>query len=285
MESGAMTTAGPIRVRRAVIPAAGLGTRFLPATKAVPKELLPLADRPALQWLVEEALAAGAEQVCIVTSPDKPALREHFRPRPEWAQRLRDAGRDAAAAALAHLDRISARVCFVEQPEPRGLGDAILCAAPCVGDEPFLVLLGDALVRAATPCAAQLAARHAALGGAALVGLERVPPERASRYGIVAGRAEGERLWRLTELVEKPAPGTAPSDLAIAGRYLLTPRVFAALRRARPGHGGEIQLTDAIRACLAEEPVYGYRYEGVRFDIGDPRGYLAAAAAFADVSP
>lgn len=271
-------------VRQAVIPAAGYGTRFLPATKAVPKEMTVLLDRPALQWIVEEALAAGVEEVIIVTSPEKPAIRRHFSPAPEWVESLRrNPSRKEALAAMERVEEISRRVRFTDQLEQKGLGHAILCAADLLDrDKPFLVLLGDALVRSPQPCAKVMAELSRELNGASVVGLERVPREKISRYGIVSGApVRGDRLFKLDHLVEKPRPEEAPSDLAIAGRYLLSPRVLDFLKETRPGHGGEIQVTDAIRALLAAEPVYGWRYEGVRHDIGNPFDYLATALSYA----
>jgi UTP--glucose-1-phosphate uridylyltransferase len=265
----------------AIIPAAGFGTRFLPASKVIPKEMLPIGDKPAIQWIVEEALDAGAETVIIVTSPDKPAIRAHFAPDPVWQNRLR--ARPEARAALDHLDRISAAVRFVDQIEQRGLGHAVAQAAPLVrGDpDPVLILLGDALVHGSAPCSRDLVACSRAHGGASVIGLERVAREKVSRYGIAAVLPTAdERVYRLTDLVEKPDPAVAPSDLAVAGRYLLDPRIFSLLAQERIGHGGEIQLTDAIRQLLPLAPIYGYRYPGKRFDIGNPRGYQAAVAAY-----
>ena len=223
---------------KALIPAAGHGTRFLPVTRVFPKEMLPVGSKPAIQLIVEEALAAGADEVVIVT----------------WAY----------------------------QTEQKGLGHAVLQAADALAGEtePVLVLLGDALVSGEAPSAA-MAAISRAHGGASVVGLERVPRERISRYGIVAGTPEDDRVLKLTDLVEKPQPENAPSDLAIAGRYLLHPDIFALLASQTPGHGGEIQLTDSIRRLLAARPVYGYRYPGRRHDIGNPQGYLETLQAFA----
>ncbi len=275
-------------IRQAVIPAAGFGTRFLPATKAVPKEMAVILDRPALQWIVEEALAAGVDEVIIVTSPDKPALRRHFQADPAGLARLRgQASRAEALAALERLEEISTHVRFVEQLEQRGLGHAILCAADALDkDRPFLVLLGDALVRGPRPCAAVMTELSREFGGCSVVGLERVPREKVSRYGIVAGTAvRDDRLFKLDRLVEKPSLAEAPSDLAVAGRYVLTPAVLDLLRSTRPGVGGEIQITDAIQTLLATEPVYGWRYEGIRHDIGNPIDYLAAALAYAAEDP
>ena len=250
---------------KALIPAAGHGTRFLPASKTIPKEMLPVGARPAIQLIVEEALDAGADEVVIVTSPDKPSIRRHFEADEVW--RGRCASRPEADAELAHLEDVGRRIRWAVQTEQRGLGHAVLQAADVLRDErePVLVLLGDALVSGEAPSAA-MAAISRAHGGASVVGLEEVPPEKVSRYGIVKG-----------ERVEMPAP----SRLAIAGRYLLDPAVFDLLATQRPGYGGEIQLTDAIRRLLAEKAVYGYRYPGRRHDIGNPAGYLETLKAFA----
>jgi UTP--glucose-1-phosphate uridylyltransferase len=267
---------------KAIIPAAGYGSRFLPASKAVPKELLPILDKPAIQWIVEEALAAGAEEVIIVTSPEKPSIRSYF----SDSGRLKEqfAGRSQAVAALEHLDALSKRVRFSEQAEQRGLGHAVLQAAELLSGEsdPVLILLGDALVCGPQPCSCEIVALSRSFGGASVVGLERVPREKVSRYGIAAVEpaAGRERVFRLARLVEKPAPEDAPSDLAVAGRYLLSPLIFELLADQRPGCGGEIQLTDAIQRLLAREPVYGCQYAGQRHDIGNPAGYLKALNAF-----
>ena len=261
---------------KAIIPAAGHGTRFLPVTRVVPKEMLPIGAKPAIQLIVEEALSAGADGVVIVISPEKEIVRRYFEEDPSLAP----------------------RISWAYQTEQKGLGHAVLQAADAVKDEhePVLVLLGDALVAGEAP-SAKMAAISRAFGGASVVGLEEVPLERVSRYGIVKGDngfkgdngvnglkgLEGvdcERILRLEDLVEKPAPEAAPSRLAIAGRYLLDPAIFSLLASQTPGVGGEIQLTDAIRRLLADRPVYGYRYPGVRHDIGNPAGYLKAMQAF-----
>ena len=244
---------------KALIPAAGHGTRFLPVTRAVPKEMLPVGAKPAIQLIVEEALAAGADEVVIVISPEKEIVRKYF---------------DGDAA-------LASRIRWAWQTEQRGLGHAVLQGAPLLAQErePVLVLLGDALVSGEPPSAA-MAAISRAHGGASVVGLEEVPLEKVSRYGIVKGSQVDERVWKLDDLVEKPAPETAPSRLAIAGRYLLDPAIFDLLATQTPGHGGEIQLTDSIRRLLAEKPVYGYRYPGHRHDIGNPAGYLETLNAF-----
>ena len=270
---------------KALIPAAGHGTRFLPASKTIPKEMLPVGARPAIQLIVEEALDAGADEVVIVTSPDKPSIRRHFEADEVW--RGRCASRPEADAELAHLEDVGRRIRWAVQTEQRGLGHAVLQAADVLRGErePVLVLLGDALVSGEAPSAA-MAAISRAHGGASVVGLEEVPPEKVSRYGIVKGeRVEmpgvGGETLKLSDLVEKPRLEEAPSRLAIAGRYLLDPAVFDLLATQRPGYGGEIQLTDAIRRLLAEKSVYGYRYPGRRHDIGNPAGYLETLKAFA----
>ena len=245
---------------KALIPAAGHGTRFLPVTRAVPKEMLPIGAKPAIQLIVEEALAAGADEVVVVISPGKEIIRRYFEGDPDLAPRIR----------------------WACQPEQKGLGHAVLQAADLLAGEgePVLTLLGDALVAGETPSAAmaELSREH---GGASVVGLEEVPLERVSRYGIVKGAPAGERAYALSDLVEKPSPEAAPSRLAIAGRYLLDPAIFGLLASQAPGVGGEIQLTDAIRRLLAVKPVYGYRYPGRRHDIGNPAGYLETLKAFA----
>ena len=244
---------------KALIPAAGHGTRFLPVTRVVPKEMLPVGAKPAIQLIVEEALAAGADEVVIVISPEKEIVRKYFDGDAELASRIR----------------------WAWQTEQRGLGHAVLQGAPLLAQErdPVLVLLGDALVSGEVPSAA-MAAISRAHGGASVVGLEEVPLEKVSRYGIVKGTQVDERVWKLDDLVEKPAPEAAPSRLAIAGRYLLDPAIFDLLATQTPGHGGEIQLTDSIRRLLAEKSVYGYRYPGHRHDIGNPAGYLETLNAF-----
>lgn len=267
------------KISKTVIPAAGFGTRFLPASKAVPKEMAVILDRPAIQWIVEEAIAAGSNDIIIVTNEWKTALKAHFSNIEELDEHL--AKRGERPAPLTELDEISKHVRFVNQTEQRGLGHAVLCAAEAVGDEPFFVLLGDALVRSEIPCAEQMRQVCEKVGGHSVIGLQQVPEDRVSRYGIVAGEEVEEGVFKLTDLVEKPSPETAPSNLAIAGRYILTGSIFEKLRHQTPGHGGEIQLTDAVKRLLAEEPVYGYVYKGQRHDIGNPAGYLDTSIAYA----
>jgi len=264
----------------AIIPAAGHGTRFYPFAKSVPKEMLPIAGKPAIQWIVEEAVEAGADEIVIVTSPGKPSLRHYFTPDPALLAPVQH--RQEALEALRQLDSLSSHIRFVEQHEQRGLGHAVFQAAALVAErtEQVLILLGDALI-AGPSGSKELVARSREHGGASVVGLECVSPEKVSRYGIIAGQPEPfDGLWRLTDIVEKPAIGQAPSTLAVAGRYLLSAAVFDFLAEARVGVGGEIQLTDAIRRLLEVEPVYGYTYSGRRHDIGNPAGYLKALEAF-----
>ena len=244
---------------KALIPAAGHGTRFLPVTRVVPKEMLPVGSKPAIQLIVEEALTAGADEVVIITSPEKEIIKRYFDGDTELSKRVR----------------------WAYQTEQKGLGHAVLQAADLLKEErePVLVLLGDALVSGEAPSAA-MAAISRAHDNASVVGLEEVPLEKVSRYGIVAGSFVDDKTLKLDNLVEKPAPEAAPSRLAIAGRYLLDPTIFDLLATQTPGHGGEIQLTDAIRRLLTTKPVYGYRYPGHRHDIGNPQGYFSTLQAF-----
>ena len=272
---------------KALIPAAGYGTRFLPASKTVPKEMLPVGAKPAIQLIVEEALAAGADEVVIVTSPDKPSLKRHFDPDPVWHARC--AKKPEIDAELTHLEEIGRRISWTYQTEQKGLGHAVLQAADILRgtSEPVLILLGDALVSGKAPSPA-MAAISRAFGGASVVGLEEVPLKKVSRYGVVKGdfvdapaEAREGIVLKLSDLVEKPAPEVAPSRFAIAGRYLLDPAIFNLLATQTPGKGGEIQLTDSIKRLLGTKPVYGFRYPGRRHDIGNPVGYFETLRAFA----
>ncbi|MGO8950046.1 MAG: UTP--glucose-1-phosphate uridylyltransferase GalU [Ktedonobacterales bacterium] len=270
-----------MKIRKAVIPAAGLGTRVLPATKAIPKEMLPLADKPTIQYIIEEAVASGIQHVIIVTSRTKRAIEDHFDESPE----LRDALlRKGDRKKLEMLERIEnmVQLSFTRQPAPRGLGHAILMAKDLVGDEPFGVLLGDDLVvNEEHPCLGQLMNVHERFGGCVIASM-RVPREQISLYGNVAlGEKVTPRTYRVNDLIEKPKPEEAPSNLAVIGRYILTPDIFAALEITQPGSGGEIQLTDGIRALLKRQPVFAHEFEGTRFDTGDPVSYLTTSLSFA----
>lgn len=269
----------PTRVRKALIPAAGFGTRFLPATKAQPKEMIPVVDKPVIQYVVEEAVEAGIEDILIVVSREKGAIQDHFDRNPELERKLEGAGKTEALERVRQITDL-AQIHFIRQPEQRGLGDAIRYGRFHVGDEPFAVLLGDTLMRAPVPCMKQVVDVHHRTGGS-VIGLEKVARDKVSQYGIVAGDPVDDRVYRLRKLVEKPDPQEAPSDLAIAGRYVLTPAVFDCIQRTLPGRGGEIQITDAIRLLADTEPVFGVHLDGVRHDIGNRLDYLKATVEYA----
>lgn len=265
-------------IRKAVIPAAGLGTRFLPATKAVPKELLPIVDRPTIQYIVEEAVAAGVTDVILICARGKDSIVDHFDIAPELEAHLERTGKPALRDQMRAIAKM-ANVVTVRQQEPLGLGHAVLCARDVVGDEPFVVMLGDDIIDAAVPGAKQLAdcyARH----GLGTIALMQVPPSEAHMYGIAAGQALDERTIRIEKLVEKPKVDP-PSHLAVIGRYVLPPRIFSILEQVKPGVGGEIQLTDALAVLAREEGLLGYRFEGDRYDAGDRFGYVKANVAYA----
>jgi len=275
-----------MRVRKAVFPAAGWGTRFLPATKAQPKEMLPLVDKPVIQYAVEEAVAAGIEQVIIVTSSQKRAIEDHFDINYELEHLLEERGE---IERLRQIRRISdlAQIAYVRQKEQLGLGHAVLMAKELVGHEPFAVILSDDVVVGERPCIGQLVHAYAQTGSS-VVAVTEVPHEATSRYGVIGGRrvdgGDG-RLWKVDQVVEKPAPGDAPSNLAIVGRYVLTPKIFDKLEQTTRGAGGEIQLTDAIQALMEEQDVYGYEFEGTRYDAGTTMGWLKASVELALARP
>ena len=275
--------AGSSRVTKAVIPAAGLGTRFLPATKASPKEMLPVVDKPAIQYVVEEAVRAGLDDVLMITGRNKRPLEDHFDRAVELEHTLEAKG-DTARLALVHQASALATIHYVRQGDPRGLGHAVLAAAQHVGDEPFAVLLGDDLIDARDPLLELMIEVQAREGGS-VVALMEVPHESISMYGCAAVEGgpppPGTDVVRITGLVEKPAVEDAPSDLAVIGRYVLSPTVFEVLRRTPPGRGGEIQLTDAIQALLETEPVHGVVFRGRRYDTGDRLDYLKAVVQLA----
>lgn len=265
-------------VKKAVIPVAGFGTRMLPAAKAVPKEMLPVLDRPTIQYVLEEAAAGGIEDVLFVTSQGKDAIENHFRKNDRLEERLRAGGKDAL---LASINEVIAKISIrsVEQPEQRGLGDAVNRAKNLV-DEPFLCMLGDTIFSGDITPAKQLADAYAQLG-TAIIGLEEVAPEKVSRYGIVSGKPLKNGVFQLDGLVEKPSAAEAPSNLAIAARYILTPTIFECLDQTAPGKGGEIQLTDALRLLLQREPIHGVILKSKRHDIGNPLDWLKTNLIFA----
>ncbi len=268
-----------MKVRTAVIPAAGFGTRFLPATKAVSKQLLPIIDTPTIHYIVEEIVGAGMERIVLVAGRDKGAIQDYFDRAPELEAFLEANGKAALLRPLADLAR-RVEIITVRQSEALGLGHAVLCAETVVGKEPFAVLLGDEIYDGDQPCIGQIA-EVAVHRDAPAIALMRVAPEQTKAYGVVAARTVEPRLHHVTDMVEKPGPEKAPSDLAIMGRYVLPPEIFPLLRRTTPGAGGEIQLTDAIRALAAERTVYGYEFRGARYDAGDKVGFVQATVAFA----
>jgi UTP--glucose-1-phosphate uridylyltransferase len=266
------------QIRKAVIPAAGLGTRFLPATKAVPKELLPIVDTPTIQYIVAEAVAAGVSDVILVVARGKDSIVDHFDIAGELEAHLERTGKHELRKQMRSIAQL-ANVITVRQQEPLGLGHAVLCAKHVVGDEPFVVMLGDDIIDAAVPAAKQLAAcwdRH----GLGTIALMEVPREETSMYGIAAGRSLDARTIRIERLVEKPRQDP-PSTLAVIGRYVLPPAIFEVLEQVKPGVGGEIQLTDALAVLARDQGLLGYRFEGDRYDAGDRVGYLKANIAYA----
>jgi len=268
-----------VRVRKAVLPAAGFGTRFLPATKAIPKEMIPLVDRPIIQYAVEEAVASGIEQIVIVIASGRSSIEEHFDSHPALERWLEERGEIDLLRAVRRISEIGT-IAFVHQKEQLGLGHAVLMAKELVGDEPFAVLLSDDVMvnPGGMPVTQQLIDQYTANRGS-VIAVQRVAPDAVSRYGIVAPVHEEGRLVEISDLVEKPSVGDAPSDLAVLGRYILTPRIFDKLEMTPRGAGGEIQLTDAIRTLSREQPVFGYRFEGIRHDAGTRLGWLQANVA------
>ncbi len=263
-----------MKIKKAIFPVAGLGTRFLPATKASPKEMLALIDKPLVQYVVEEAVAAGIEQVLFVTGRNKRAIEDHFDIAFELESVLLEKGKDDKFQEVRDIAEMVS-IFYVRQKQALGLGHAILCAREFVGNEPFAVLLGDDIIDADKPCLSQLLAVHERHQGSVLA-LEQVPMENISAYGCVDAEEISRGVYKVKNLVEKPKREDAPSDLAIIGRYVLTPEIFPILERQEPGKGGEIQLTDAILRLSRNEPVYGCRFEGTRYDCGDKLGFLKA---------
>jgi len=265
-------------VRKAVIPAAGLGTRFLPATKAQPKEMLPIVDKPAIQYIIEEAIASGIEEILIITGRNKRAIEDHFDRNVELELTLKAQGKYDLLGLVKELSRVT--IHYVRQKEPRGLGHAVLCARQFVGPEPFAVLLGDDIIDAEVPVLKQMLDVYEDCPGT-ILGVQEVPRAKVSSYGIVKPVFVKENLWRAEDLVEKPPVPEAPSRLAVLGRYIIEPEIFAILEKTPPGRGGEIQLNDGLRQLAAQKRVYAYHFEGRRYDVGDKQGYLEATVEFA----
>lgn len=276
------SSARPVRIRKAVFPVAGLGTRFLPATKTVPKEMLPVIDRPLIQYAVDEAIEAGCDTLVFVTNRYKHAVADYFDKAYELEQKLERSGKTEQLALVRSVLPEGVRAVFVTQAEALGLGHAVLCAKPVIGDEPFAVLLPDDLIwnRGGAGALKQMA-DLAETSGASVLATQNVAREKTASYGIVATEDFSGRQGRITAIVEKPQPDVAPSTLAVVGRYVLSPRIFDLLETTTPGAGGEIQLTDAISTLLAEEPVLAYRFQGTRFDCGTHIGLVEATIRYA----
>ncbi len=266
------------RVRKAIIPAAGLGTRFLPATKAQPKEMLPIVDKPAIQYIIEEAIASGIEEILIITGRNKRSIEDHFDKSVELENQLKEQGKYDLLGLIEEISQVD--IHYIRQKEAKGLGHAVLCAKQFVGNEPFAVMLGDDIVDADVPCLRQLIDVYDDCQGTVL-GVQEVAKDKVSSYGIVNPKKVKENIWQAVDLIEKPSVEEAPSQLAVLGRYILEPEIFALLEKTEPGRGNEIQLTDAICKMAHEKPVYAYNFSGRRYDIGDKQGYLEATVEYA----
>ncbi|MEH7414347.1 UTP--glucose-1-phosphate uridylyltransferase GalU [Neobacillus drentensis] len=271
------------KVRKAIIPAAGLGTRFLPATKAMPKEMLPIVDKPTIQYIVEEAIASGIEDIIIVTGKGKRAIEDHFDFAPELEQNLIEKGKTELLEKVRYSSNL-ADIHYIRQKEPKGLGHAVWCARNFIGNEPFAVLLGDDVVQSETPCLRQLIDVYDGTRSS-VIGVQAVPHDQTDRYGIVEPSVQDGRRYQVNNFVEKPKSGTAPSNLAIMGRYILTPEIFMFLEQQQTGAGGEIQLTDAIQKLNQIQRVFAYDFEGKRYDVGEKIGFVKTTIEFALQEP
>lgn len=267
-----------MKVKKAVIPAAGFGTRFLPATKVVPKELLPIVDKPTIQYIMEEVVSAGIEEVILITGREKGSIEDHFDSSIELENYLKKKGQEDLLRMVQEISEMVTLV-SVRQKEPMGLGHAILCAKKTVGEEPFAVLLGDDLIDAKISCIKQMIDVYQKMDGA-LIAIQRVPSSETHQYGIIKGKKVKDRIFRVEEMVEKPPKGTAPSNLAIIGRYILPPQIFGILEKISPDKRGEIQLTDGLKELSKSVSVFGYEFFGDRYDAGDKLGYLQANIAY-----
>jgi UTP--glucose-1-phosphate uridylyltransferase len=267
------------KVRKAIIPAAGLGTRFLPATKAMPKEMLPIVDKPTIQYIVEEAIESGIEDIIIVTGKGKRAIEDHFDHAFELEQNLFEKGKFDLLEKVKQSSKL-ADIHYIRQKEPKGLGHAVNCAKKFIGDEPFAVLLGDDIVQAEKPCLKQLIERYEETT-ASIIGVQQVPEDQTHRYGIIEPSSSFNNLYGVKNFVEKPKQGTAPSNLAIMGRYILTPEIFNYLDEEEAGAGGEIQLTDAIQKLNKYQRVFAFDFEGTRYDVGEKLGFIMTTIEFA----
>ncbi|MYL70022.1 UTP--glucose-1-phosphate uridylyltransferase GalU [Halobacillus litoralis] len=267
-----------MKVKKAIIPAAGLGTRFLPATKAMPKEMLPVVDKPTIQYIVEEAIQSGIEDIIIVTGKGKRAIEDHFDHAFELEDNLYKKGKLDLLEEVQQSAEVD--IHYIRQKEPKGLGHAVWCARKFIGDEPFAVLLGDDIVRSDEPCLKQLIDQYEETQSS-VIGVKQVPEDETDRYGIIAPEKQEGRRYQVKHFVEKPAVGEAPSNLAIIGRYVFAPEIMDLLATQEEGRGGEIQLTDAIERLNLDQPVYGYEFEGERYDVGDQLGFIKTTLAIA----
>ena len=268
-----------MRVKKAIIPAAGLGTRFLPATKALPKEMLPIVDKPTMQYIIEEAVASGIEEILIITGRNKKSIEDHFDKSIELELELESKHKDGLLKQVKDISNL-VNIYFIRQKEPKGLGHAINCARAFVGNEPFAVMLGDDIVDAKVPCLKQLMDCFEEKQ-TSILGVQKVAQENVDKYGIVDGVQINDRLYKVNNLVEKPSVDKAPSNVAILGRYIITPEIFDILDNTAPGKGGEIQLTDALKTLIAQQDMYAYVFQGRRYDVGDKLGFLEATVEFA----
>lgn len=268
-----------MRIRKAIIPAAGLGTRFLPATKAQPKEMLPIVDKPTIQFIIEEAISSGIEDILIITGRGKRAIEDHFDRSLELEEELEKKGKLELLGQVRQIAEL-ANIHYIRQKEAKGLGHAIYCAKAFIGDEPFAVLLGDDIVKAKVPCLKQMIDVHSEYC-TSILGVQQVSKEDVSKYGIVSGKQIDDKVYKVSGLVEKPDKDKAPSNLAVLGRYIINPSIFKHLENAEPGKNGEIQLTDALCRLAKSEPMYAYNFEGRRYDVGNKLGFLQATVEFA----
>jgi UTP--glucose-1-phosphate uridylyltransferase len=268
-----------MKVRKAIIPAAGLGTRFLPATKAQPKEMLPIVDKPTLQYIIEEAIESGIEEILIITGRNKSSIENHFDKSVELELELERSGK---TELLEEVRKISdmVNIHYIRQKEPKGLGHAIYCAKSFIGEEPFAVLLGDDIVYNDKPCLKQMIEAYDEYK-TTILGVQEVADEDVSKYGIVDGKHIEDRVYKVKDLIEKPSPEDAPSNIAILGRYIINPAIFEILAHTKPGKGGEIQLTDGLKELATKEAMYAYIFAGRRYDVGDKQGFLEATVEFA----
>jgi len=268
-----------MQVRKAVIPAAGLGTRFLPATKAQPKEMLPIVDKPTLQFIIEEAVDSGIEEILIITGRNKTSIENHFDKSVELEIELENKGKTNLLEIVRNISDM-VNIHYIRQKEPLGLGHAIYCAKSFIGNEPFAVLLGDDVVYAKKPCLKQMIEAYDEYK-TSILGVQEVPEDDVNKYGIVDGKHIEDRVYKVKDLVEKPSVEDAPSNIAILGRYIINPTIFEILERTKPGKNGEIQLTDALKELAKYEAMYAYNFEGRRYDVGDKQGFLEATVEYA----